>query len=85
MGFALRLESPKLQSKGSWRASKSPRELLPYFDLSHHPEVLVREFLAGRLSVGGERHLAVQEIMSGRKVAPQPDNAVDLVTIEGPA
>jgi len=45
----------------------------------------MRGFLIGRLVVGRERHLAVQEITPGRKVLPEPDDAADVVTIKGAA
>ena len=45
----------------------------------------MRGFLIGRLAVGGERHLAVQEIMPGRKVSPEPDDAADVVIIKSAA
>ncbi len=59
-----------------------PASLLLHFDLAHHPEVLVREVMVGRLSVGRKRHLAVQEIMPRRKVSPEPNDAADVVTVE---
>jgi hypothetical protein len=59
--------------------------LLLHFDFAHHPEVLVRGFSIGRLVVGREWHLAVQEITPGRKVSPEPDDAVDVVIIMGAA
>jgi hypothetical protein len=45
----------------------------------------VGKFLVGRLSVGGNWHLAMEEIMPGRKIAPEPDDAADIVIIEGAA
>ena len=59
--------------------------LLLHFDLAHHPEVLMRAFLIGRLAVGGERHLAVQKIMPGRKISPEPDDAADVMIIKDAA
>ena len=43
----------------------------------------MRGFLIGRLAVGRERHLAVQEMTPGRKVSPEPDDAADVVIIKG--